>query len=49
MNDIAYQFVTFAAIYCGVLTAVGFYASHQHRKYAAMAEAEREAARQAGS
>ena len=39
----------FAAIYGGVLAAVGVYASHQQRKYAALAEAEREAARQIGS
>ena len=49
MNEIAYQFVIFAAVYGGVLAAVGFYASHQQRKYAALAEAEREAARHPGA
>jgi len=47
MNDPAYQFVIYAAIYVGVLAAVGFYADHQRRKYHALAEAEREAERHA--
>ena len=43
-NQVANQFLAYVAIFGSVTVAIGFYASHQHRKYAAPAEAEREAA-----
>jgi heme exporter protein D len=47
VNHVANQFLFFVAIGVGVMGVVALYAGHQQRKYAALAEAEREAKRQA--
>ena len=43
MNDPLLGLAVYAAVILVVGIVVGSYASHQHRKYAALAEAEREA------
>ena len=45
MNDPLFGLAVYAAVILVVGAAVGFYADHQRRKYHALAEAEREAAR----
>ena len=49
MNDPLAQFAIYSGAFVAVLLAIGFYAQHQAHKYRALAEAEREAKRQAGS
>jgi O-acetyl-ADP-ribose deacetylase (regulator of RNase III) len=44
-NHVANQFLAFVAIGGGIMGAIALYAGHQQRKYAALAEAEREAER----
>jgi hypothetical protein len=46
-NHVANQFLAYVAIGGAIMGAVALYAGHQQRKYAALAEAEREAERQA--